>query len=311
MSENFDVIIIGAGASGYSAAVYAARFNLKTIVIGKEKGGLLTLTHLVENWPGVVRASGLEIMQKLEEHVNDYKVPILVAEVKDIKKTKTGFEVKADSKTYKTKTIIYATGTKRKKLGIPGEERLFGKGVSYCATCDALFFKDRVVAVVGGSDSAAKEALLLSEYAKHVYIIYRREKIRAEPINIDRVNKNKKITIISNTNVKEIKGEQKVEKISLDKPYKGSKDFKIEGIFIEIGHLPQTELAKKLGARLNVGGEIVIDSMSRTNIHGFFAAGDVADSPFKQAITGAAQGVKAAFAANECITEKGCGYYKD
>lgn len=298
----YDTIIIGAGASGYSAAVYAARFNLKAVVIGKEKGGLLTLTHLVENWPGIIRATGLEIMQRLEEHVNDYNVPIITVEVTDIRKTGDGFEVAADGKTYKTKTVIYATGTKRKELGVPGEKELYGKGVSYCATCDAPFFKGRTVAVIGGSDSAAKEALLLSEYAKKVYIIYRREKIRAEPINSKRVEEKENIEIIPSTSVREIIGVGKVEKAILDNPYNGSTEFPVDGVFIEIGHIPKSGLAKKAGVRINEHGEVIIDRMSRTNLTGFFAAGDVCDSPFKQAITGAAEGVIASFAANEYIT---------
>lgn len=310
MNDNdYDLIIIGAGASGYSAAVYAARFNLKTLVIGKEKGGLLTLTHLVENWPGIIRASGLDIMQKLEEHVNDYKVPILNAVVTQIKKMDNGFEIITDDKTYMTKTVIFATGTVRKELGVSGEKELYGKGVSYCATCDALFFKDKIVAVVGGSDSAAKEALLLSKHAKKVYIIFRGEKIRAEPINTKRVEQNNKIEIINTTNVKEIKGNNKVEYVILDKRYNGSDKLEIAGIFIEIGHLPQTDLIKGLDIELNKKGEIKIDRNARTNLHGFFAAGDVTDSDFKQAITGAAEGSRAANSAYECITGQRCDWH--
>jgi thioredoxin reductase (NADPH) len=192
------------------------------------------------------------------------------------------------------RTVLLATGSKHRKLAVPGEEEFHGKGVSYCATCDAAFFRDKTVAVVGGSDSAAKEALLLSEHAKKVYIIYRREKIRAEPINAERVGNNKKIEVINNTNIVEIKGRQFVESVFLDAPYGGSKELKVDGVFIEIGYLPQNELAKGLGVKLDEKGEIIINRDSETNIPGVYAAGDVTANSFKQAVTAAAQGVIAA-----------------
>jgi len=188
---------------------------------------------------------------------------------------------------------LISTGTKHRNLDVPGEKEFTGKGVSYCAVCDGAFFGGKEVAVIGGSDSAAKEALFLSEHASKVYIIYRKEKIRAEPINTERVEKNKKIQIINNTNVLEIKGEGMVTGVTLDRAYKGSKEFKLGGVFIEVGKLPRSALAKSLGVKLAKNGEIIVDKDMNTNIPGVYAAGDVISGGFKQAITAAAQGVTA------------------
>ena len=297
----YDVIIIGGGVAGLSAAVYAARFNLSSIILTKRRMGLLQDTHLVENWIGVISASGMELMKRIENHAKHYNVPIVEEEVTDVKKEGKNFKVKTKKKTYEGKTVILATGTAIKHLGIPGEEEFKNKGVSYCAICDAPLFRDKVVGVVGGNDSAAKEALLLSEYTKHVYIIYRGKKIRAEPINAKRVAENKKITVVNNINVLEVKGDKFVKSVILDKPYKGSKEFKIEGLFIYVGQIPNTSLAKKLGVELNEKGEIIINMNSKTNVQGVFAAGDCTNRVFKQAITGAAEGVAAAYSANEYL----------
>ncbi len=293
-----DLIIIGGGPAGLSAAIYAARFKLDTLVIAKEVGGLIMTTNLIENWPGKKKTSGLALMKNIEEHAKSLGVPIITDEVISIKKLTTlrnGFRVKAKQKNYECRALILATGTKRRKLNVPGEKKYYGRGVSYCATCDAPLFKDKVIGVVGGSDSAAKEALLSAEYAKKVYIIYRRERIRAEPIIAERVYKNKKIKIINNANVLKIKGNGLMNKVILDNP-KGKK-LLLNGLFIEIGHVPQTELAESIGCKLNKKREIIINRSSRTNIPFVYAAGDCADAHYKQGITGAAEGVIAAFSA--------------
>jgi len=292
-----DVIIIGAGPAGLSAAIYAERFRLKTLVIGRVIGGLITSTHLVENWPGEVSITGLGLMDKVIDHAKSLGVELIEDEVIDVIKSKQGFEVKTSNKVYETKSIIIATGTEHRKLGVPGEKEYAGKGVSYCAKCDSTFFKDKVVGVVGGSDSAAKEALLLADYAKKVYIIYRKERIRAEPINAERVARNNKIEIIPNVNVKEIRGNKIVKSVLLD----NGRELILDGVFIEIGQLPKTELARKLGCKLNDKGEVIIDRDSRTSVSGVYAAGDCTDSDYKQAITGSAEGVKAAFSAYEQV----------
>src|SRR3989338_5259031 len=247
--QEYDFVVIGGGSAGYPAAIYAARFGLKTIVITKERGGLLTTTHVVENYPGFIRLSGPELMQHMEDHVKDYDVPIVDDEVVDIGKEGDYFIVKARESQYKAKAVLLATGSERRKLNVPGEKEFYGKGVSYCATCDAPLFKGKVIGVVGGSDSAAKEALLLAEYGSKVYIIYRGDEIHPEPINMRRVEENEKIEVIPRTNVLEVKGDKFMTHVVLDKPQNGDKNFKLGGLFIEIGHLPQSELAKRLGVK--------------------------------------------------------------
>ncbi len=305
----YDVVVIGGGPTGISAAIYAYRFGLDTIVIVKERGGLITKTHLVENYPGFPSVTGLELMQHFEDHMNYFKIPMVDDEVTEVRKVNDHFIVKTPLKEYKTKTIIIATGTKVKKLGIPGEKEYNGKGVSYCATCDAAFFKKKTVGMAGGSDSAAKEALLLSEHCKKVYIIYRGEKIHPEPINLKRVESKDNIEIINFTNVKEIKGDGKaMNKIILDKSYNGKNELELGGLFIAIGHIPLNELAKQLGCNIDDHGLIVIDNQSKTNVDGVYAAGDVANRGYKQAITGAAEGVMAAFSAYEYISKGKVSY---
>ncbi len=213
----YDTIIIGGGPAGLSAAIYAARFNLKAIVLYKDFGGLIVNSHWIENYPGFKGINGYDLMKKFEEHVKQFKVKMENEEVVNIKKIKSNFEIMTKKSKYITKTLIFATGTDRAKLNVPGEKEFNGKGVHYCASCDATFYKNKIVGVVGGSDAAAKEALLLAEYAKEVYMIYRREHIRSEPITCEQVRKNKKIKVISNTNVLEIKGKDKVEYVVLDK----------------------------------------------------------------------------------------------
>nr|MBI4156474.1 FAD-dependent oxidoreductase [Candidatus Woesearchaeota archaeon] len=295
----YDVIIIGGGCAGLAAGMYCGRFGIKTLVLGESIGGTIILTDVVENYPGFIRLTGQELADKLKKHALDYKefVEIKEQKIQDIKKTNNGFLVSDGKKTYRSKTIIYATGTKYRKLNVPGEKEFFSKGIHNCALCDGYAYRNKIIGVVGGSDSAAKEALLLTQYGKKVYIIYRGDKIHPEPINMERVKKNKKIEIIGKTNITEIKGDKKVTSVIFDKPYKGKKEFKLDALFVEIGHIPLTELAKKLGVKLDKNGEIIIDREAKTNIPGFFAAGDCVNTSFKQAIVGVGEAVSAAYSA--------------
>lgn len=303
-SNVYDIIIIGAGCTGYAAAMYCGRFEMKTLVLGEVIGGTIILTDNVENYPGFKRLTGQELADKLREHALDYKnVEIKNDRVEKIEKNDKLFNVYTKKNKYCAKTIIVATGTKVKKLEVPGEYEFTNKGVHYCALCDGPFYKNKIVGVVGGSDSAAKEALLLTQYAKIVYIIYRGEKIHPEPINEERVYSNKKIEIINNTNIKEIKGNKVMTHIILDRLYKGNKELKIDGLFVEIGHIPISDFVKPLKVKLNDKNEIIIDRTSSTNIPGIFAAGDVVDTRFKQAITGVGEGVSAAYSAYQYINE--------
>lgn len=297
----YDVIIIGAGSAGMAAGIYTARFGLETVIIGKVVGGLLNDSHRVENYPGFTAIPGFDLMMKFKEHVDSLKVPVKEEWVTSINKNKDGtFTATTDKAEYTGKTVILTMGTKHRHLGLPHEEEFAGKGISYCATCDGAFFKDQDVAVVGGGDSAALGAQLLAQHAKSVTVLVRKEKMRAEPINLKRLEENDTITIKYNTEVKELLGKDGLEGVKLS----DGSELKVTGLFVEIGHIIQSELAEQLGVKLNEHKEIIIDSGSKTNVPGIYAAGDVANRRFKQAITGAAEGVIAAFSAYEFIKQK-------
>ena len=253
----YDLMIIGSGVTGFGAAMYAARLDLSVAVVGSVDGGTITLTDDVANYPGYIQLTGQELADKLKEHALDYPVYIETGTVVDIFRNKENyFYVVTENKTFLAKSILMATGMKDKELEVPGHEELKNRGVSYCALCDAPLYKDKVVAVVGGSDSAAKEALLLAKYCPKVYIIYRREKIRPEPVNGRRIENEPKIEILTETNVIEVLGEQKVVGVKLDKPHKGSDTLTLDGVFVAIGGIPYSDLAKKIGVELNDKGEI-------------------------------------------------------
>ena len=299
--NSYDLVIIGAGGTGLAAGMYAGRLGLKTLSLGATFGaelpigGVITTTHLVENYPGFLSISGVELAQKLEEHARAYKIDIQEEKVVKIEKNSQGFMVKTEKNAYLSKTIIYTAGTKLKKLGAPGEDKYANKGVSYCVLCDGPLFKGKNVAIIGGSDSATKESLLLAEYAKKVYIIARGDALRAEPINLERAKGNKKIEIVTGMNVKEIRGKEFVTSLVLDKPYQRKTELPVDGVFVAIGHIPLSGLAREAGVQVNEKGEVIVDKESKTNVPGFFAAGDVVDSEFKQLITGVGEAVKAAY----------------
>lgn len=308
--NDYDYIILGSGGAGLASAMYAARLGLKTLVLGASHGselpigGVITTTNVVENYPGFIKLTGTELAKKIEEHARSYDLVTLREEkAEKVEKHKTCFKIKTKKAIYLTKAVLFATGTKWRKLDVPGAKEFENKGLAFCALCDGPLYKNKIVGVVGGSDSAVKDALLLSEYTKKVYIIYRGEQIRPEPINMKRVKANKKIEIINNTNIAEVNGSKFLEKVILDKPYKKSKELKLDGLFIAIGHIVLSDLAKPLGVKTNKKGEIITDKTALTNVLGVFAAGDVADTPFKQLITGVAEGCTAAHSAYEYITK--------
>lgn len=297
--EHYDVIILGAGSAGMPAAIYTQRFGLKTLLIGKVVGGTLNDSHKVENYPGFTAIPGYDLMMRFKEHVDSLNIPLKEEEVTAITKEKDGsFTLTTENGSYKSRAVIFATGSQHRKLGIPGEERLAGKGVSYCATCDAAFFKNADVAVVGGGDAAAQAAELLAQFATEVYVLVRRDVMRAEPINRARLEQNPKIKIIYVCSPVEVLGDDQVTGVRINRNGK-EEVLHVQGFFVEAGADVRSELAERLGVQLNDRKEIVIDAESRTNVQRSYAAGDCASKKFKQAITGAAEGVIAAFSAYE------------
>jgi len=326
--ENYELIIVGSGPAGLTASIYASRYRIGHLVIGGQLGGAMAWAWQVENYPGFERISGLELAQKMAQQVKALGAKIIndnVVEIKNFPPKTAGsplakkFKITTESgKEYETKTIILATGTRRRELGVPGEKEYLGKGVSYCATCDAPFFRDKVVAVVGGANAAAQAAVHLAGFAKKVYLIYRRKPLRAEPIWVERVEKNPKIEIVYNTNIIRIFGESELENlktqnsnvksksqisnlekvggVELDNPYQGSNYLFIDGVFVEIGGVPGTELAKSLGVELDEKGFVKVNPDMETNVPGIFAAGDIANlhGELQQIIIACAEGAIAA-----------------
>ena len=291
--ETHDFVVIGAGPGGYSAAIYAARYKMDILLIGEVPGGIAGTSHDIRNYPGFKQISGMELMMKMIEQAKALNVPIKQDIVTDIKKTDEGFLLKTRKEEILAKKILISTGTARRELGIPREKELTGKGVSYCATCDAGFYQDKVAAVIGGGDAALTAALLISKFAKKVYIIYRKgEFTKAEVSWIDEVNNTKNIEVMFNEEVEELIGKEKLEKIKL----KSGKEVELDGIFIEIGGTPNTKLAQELGINMD-NGSIIVDKNQETNVHGIFAAGDVTDRPFKQIVSAAGDGATACYEA--------------
>jgi len=291
----YDLIIIGAGPAGLTAALYSGRYLLSTLVIGELQGGEISEASEVCNFPTYSSITGMQLSLKMLEQVKNLGIEIKQEKVKEIKKNKN-FEITTNNFTYKSKKIILATGTEKTKLGLKKEEEFLGKGISYCATCDAGFYKDKKVAIVGGSNAALTAALLLSKYAIKVYIIYRRDKFfRAEPAWVKQVEKNKKIFSVFNSNIKEINGLEKVGGITLD----NNKKILLDGIFIEIGSSPNIKLAEQLNLSLEKD-YIATDKFQKTSLSGVFAAGDITNNPLKQAITACGEG---AIAANSVYEE--------
>ncbi|MCA9487488.1 MAG: FAD-dependent oxidoreductase [Nanoarchaeota archaeon] len=291
----YDLIIVGAGAAALAAALYAARYKLTTLMLGQIPGGTSGTAHEVWNYPGFDKISGMELMMKMIEQVKMNGAEFKQETVQDIKKGKK-FTVKTDKETYEAKKIILATGSERKKLGIHGEKDYVGKGISYCATCDSGFYKDKIAGVVGGSDAALTAALLLARFAKKVYIIYRKDKFtKPDQTWVEQVEKEKKIEIIFNAEVSKLIGKDKIEGVEIEIEDKKEK-LKLDGLFIEIGSTPNTELAQKLGIELDKG-EIAVDKNMKTNVEGAFAAGDITNNPFKQISTAVGEGSIAAYSA--------------
>lgn len=305
MSEEriYDVVIIGAGPAGMTAAVYASRANLDTLLLERgAPGGQMADTELIENYPGFESILGPELSTKMFEHAQKFGAVYAFGDVDRVEDHGDYKEVIAGDKTYKTKTIIITTGAEYRKLGIPGEEELTGRGVSYCAVCDGAFFRDDEIVVIGGGDSAVEEGMYLTRFAKKVTVIHRRDELRAQKILQDRAFENEKIEFIWDTVVEEIKeADGKVGSLILKNVKTGeTEELETPGVFIYIGTVPLSEPFKSLGI-VDEEGYIPTDENMETKVPGIFAAGDVRVKDLRQVVTATGDGSIAAEAAIEYI----------
>ncbi|HPY96432.1 MAG TPA: thioredoxin-disulfide reductase [Candidatus Cloacimonadota bacterium] len=303
--ERYDIAIIGAGPAGLSAAIYAARGGLKTIVFEKGLiGGQIIVTADVENYPGFnENLSGFEIMEKMRLQALKFDAVIKEEQVKGI-----GFEglckiIETDDNQYRVKSIILATGAHPRKLNVPGEDRFIGRGVSYCATCDGALYRNKIVAVNGGGDSAVEEALFLTRFAEKVYIIHRRDALRAVHAIQQRAFNNPKIKIIWDTVIHEVNGKDQVESLTLfNKKTETISALQVDGLFVYIGIIPNNHLFESR-IELDTQGFIVTNEYMETNIPGVYAAGDIRQKLLRQVVTATSDGAIAAFAAEKWIEE--------
>lgn len=302
--QHYDLLIIGGGPAGLTAAIYAARYNMKVAVIAKSFGGTANLAGEIENWPGF-SGSGIELAKKFKEQAESFGAKFLEAEVTHVKKDLNGFVLELTDKEIHGKTLIISLGTEHRKLNIEGEEEFLGKGVSYCATCDGNFFRKKTVAVIGGADSAAKAALYLSELANKVYIIYRKEQIRCEPVSFEKIKERENIDIRYFSNPIKIIGDKKVKQIEIETKTPHDKAEKIildvDGVFIEIGAVPAKDIINDLKIEMSEDGYIVTDKAMKTSVQGVFAAGDITNNFLKQVVTASAEGAIAAKSAYDFL----------
>lgn len=295
--QEFDLAIIGNGPAGLSAAVYAARYKMNQVLIGDLPGGLMTSSHKICNYPSETEISGFDLSMKMASHVKALEVPEKFARVDSVTAQDNYYFLSlSNGEKVKAKTILLATGTKHRHLGLANEQALTGKGVSYCATCDGMFYANKTVAVIGGSDSANTAALYLAQVATKVYQIYRGDNLRGEVAWIDQIKANPKISVLYNTQVAEILGEQKVSGVKITKPFEGQEELALDGIFVEVGADPDQTLISQLNLAVDNGGYIKTEPNQKTSLAGVWAAGDITTNSdyFKQIITACSEGSVAA-----------------
>lgn len=298
---HYKVMIIGSGPAGLTAALYAARANLEPVVVrGLQPGGLIATTDEVENYPGFPDAiNGFDLADKMEKQAARFGTTFIDGIVEHVELTDRPFKVTMDSgATHTADTIIISTGASPRKLGVPGENELANRGVSYCAVCDGFFFRNKRMVVVGGGNSAVEEGLFLTRFASEVYLVHRRNELRADPIIQQRAFNNPKMKFVWDTVVTEIVGDGKVEGVRIKNVNTGQEDvFQADAVFPYIGHIPNTGLFNGQ-IDMDASGYILTDGRTRTNVPGVFASGDVVDHTYRQAITAAASGCMAAMEAS-------------
>ncbi len=303
----YDLAIIGAGPAGLNAAVYATRYGVKSVVIGALVGGTASTPHEIGNWLGIEKISGFDFSQMILKHVKSYNVPIIERMAEVISKNEEGFKIViAGGEEIQAKTLLLATGTTHRNLGIPGEKKYMGKGLSYCATCDGFFYKNKIVAVVGGNDAAATAAVYLGDIAERVYMIYRKEPLKAEMYWQTAIANNPKIEVIYNTIVTDILGEEKITSVAIETNAGVKSEIKIDGLFVEIGSEPNSEVLKDLGVNSDDQGYVEIGPDGSTTADGIWAAGDLTNgsNKFRQIITAASEGAIAAAAISKYLKTK-------
>lgn len=306
-----NVIIIGTGCAGWTAAIYTARANLRPLIIsGTQPGGQLTTTTEVENFPGFPEGiQGPELMMRMQQQAEKFGARVEYAQIDSLKKEADGsFTLVAGDQKFQAHTVIIATGASPRHLGLPGEQSLIGRGLTSCATCDGAFYRDVPVAVIGGGDSACEEATFLTRFASKVYLVHRRDELRASKIMADRVLANPKIQPVWDSAVAEYltndKGEMRAVRVKNLKTGAES-EIALDCVFVAIGHVPNTAFLKDTGVDLDENGYIVLKKGGQTNIDGLFSAGDVADHVYRQAITAAGNGCQAALDAERYLSEHG------
>ena len=299
-----DLVIIGAGPAGLTAGLYAARTGLQTTILsGAELGGQLLLTEKIENFPGFLTASGVDLIETLKKQAEEVGAEIFQEKVLSLDLIHKPFQVQTEAHSYETKTVILATGAKARWLGVKGENQFKGHGVSVCATCDGFFYKGKKVAVIGGASSAVYEALLLMKIAKEVIVICREDHLKGDETLIKRLQVSPSVKVIYNTEVKEFLGETKLQSIKIIQEKK-EKLISVDGVFVAIGSDPDSSLVKGQ-VKLDKWGRIKTDKKTgKTSLRGVFAAGDVQQSGTRQAILAAASGCLAALSAKEYLMEK-------
>lgn len=296
---DYDLIIIGSGSAGLPAGMYASRYKIKNVVIGAQPGWALATSHKVENYPGILSASGKEIMDQFAAHATNSGSELLQDTVNSIEKIEGGFKVSTTNKEFTTRFVILATGNTYRKLGVPGEEEFLGKGVSYCATCDGMFFKGRDIVLAWGGNTALTEALYLSEICNKVYLVHRRDTFRAEDIWVEQAKKKDNIEFVLNEEVEKVWGGLFLEEVTL----KSGKVLKADGFFVAIGSDPSTTLVEHLSPKMDDEWCLIVDARQESSVKGLYAAGDVTtnSNKFKQTIMSAAEWCLAADSIHEDI----------